>query len=84
MTVVEYAKVTSVQTSDDVCENTNQIQLIDSDDEENLPLADFTSGFANVKKSSMRGNIITTGLLILCYFTLSIGLTFYQRWLLKV
>lgn len=62
----------------------NQIQLNESDNEENSPPVNFSSVTSNNKKTSMKGSIITTGLLILCYFTLSIGLTFYQRWLLKV
>ncbi|CAO1324781.1 unnamed protein product [Diamesa hyperborea] len=34
-------------------------------------------------QSAIMSTALWTGLLILCYFILSIGLTFYQRWLLK-
>lgn len=35
------------------------------------------------RRKSFTNTIIITLILILCYFTLSIGLTFYQRWLLQ-
>lgn len=41
------------------------------------------TGGAIAKKKSFANTIIVTLILILCYFTLSIGLTFYQRLLLQ-
>ncbi|XP_055607366.1 solute carrier family 35 member C2 [Uranotaenia lowii] len=35
------------------------------------------------RKKTFANTILATLILILCYFTLSIGLTFYQRWLLQ-
>ena len=77
--------------------NPNQLQTIDSgdDDEEDiLPSVKIASSSSNVEHGQMthgaavRSTILKTtlwtSLMILCYFILSIGLTFYQRWLLKV
>lgn len=36
------------------------------------------------KRTDSAKTFIWTVLLLLCYFVLSIGLTFYQQWLLKV
>uniref|UniRef100_A0A1Q3FIA8 Putative solute carrier family 35 member c2 n=1 Tax=Culex tarsalis TaxID=7177 RepID=A0A1Q3FIA8_CULTA len=41
------------------------------------------SSGSHLKKKSFTNTIVVTLLLILCYFTLSIGLTFYQRLLLQ-
>lgn len=91
-TVVRYARVQSTITDDNSDDgNVNQLQTIDSEEEEEeiIPPPVKTSSkneSANkliYKRANHRNSIITTGLLILCYFILSIGLTFYQRWLLK-
>lgn len=42
-----------------------------------------TPGAIGVKKKSFANTVIVTLFLIMCYFTLSIGLTFYQRLLLQ-
>lgn len=99
MSSIRYARVKSTiadenENSDD---NVNQLQSIDSgdDDEEDiLPTVKIASSNiehghhqlthgAAVRNSILR-TTLWTGLMILCYFILSIGLTFYQRWLLKV
>lgn len=102
MSSIRYARVKSSvaddnENSDD---NVNQLQSIDSGDEDDeediLPTVKIASssssgvehGYQLTHGAAMRSNIMRTimwtGLLILCYFILSIGLTFYQRWLLKV
>ncbi|KAG5677280.1 hypothetical protein PVAND_007050 [Polypedilum vanderplanki] len=98
MSTIRYARVKSTITDDNSDDNVNQLQTIDSEDEDDevdvLPSVkisscdDNDSGHSIMKHStSVRNSLIKTilwtGLLILCYFILSIGLTFYQRWLLK-
>lgn len=93
MTTVRYARVKSTIADENSDDNANQLQTIDSEEEEDvLPPVKISSANANVnnaqtpysvERNSIVRTIIWTGLLILCYFILSIGLTFYQRWLLK-
>jgi solute carrier family 35, member C2 len=99
MTTVRYARVNATITDENSDDNANQLETIDSEeeDEENvLPETPVKKFFGaqhddpnvTIKHSAERRSLIRTvlwtGLLILCYFILSIGLTFYQRWLLKV
>lgn len=92
MTTVRYARVKSTITDENSDDNVNQLQTIDSEEEEEdisspvkISTRDDLENNVKIKHSYKRnGALITTGLLILCYFVLSIGLTFYQRWLLKV
>lgn len=92
MTSVRYARVKSTITDDNSDDNVNQLQTIDSEEEEedvSTPIKilskDDSSSQVKIKQSLfLNSTLITTALLILCYFVLSIGLTFYQRWLLKV
>lgn len=94
MTTVRYARVKSTITDDNSDDNVNQLQTIDSEDEEEdiLPPVKISSRNditnislkRSVERNSIGRTVLYTGLLILCYFILSIGLTFYQRWLLKV
>lgn len=92
MTTVRYARVQSAIADDNSDDNaTNQLQTIDSEEEDEHVLppvkVSLTKDSFNEmpsKRYIQRNNIVLTGLLILCYFILSIGLTFYQRWLLKV
>jgi hypothetical protein len=88
---VRYARVKSTITDDNSDDNVSQLQAIDSEEEDDtLPPVKVHShhespNHMKAKRSSLqRISIVTTALLILCYFVLSIGLTFYQRWLLKV
>lgn len=90
-TTVRYARVQSAIADDNSDENVNQLESIDSEEEEDIlpPVKVSTSNNEGgtsytSKRSVQRISILTTGLLILCYFVLSIGLTFYQGWLLKV
>ncbi|CRL03160.1 CLUMA_CG016413, isoform A [Clunio marinus] len=95
MTTVRYARVRSTITDhDNSDDNGNQLQTIDSEDEEDIlpkvkisPLNNdvnhITMKHSTQRSNSIMRTIMLTGLLILCYFILSIGLTFYQRWLLK-
>jgi solute carrier family 35, member C2 len=100
MSSIRYARVKSTINDENSDDNVNQLQTIDSgdDDEEDiLPSVKIASSSstgsvehghqithgAAVRKTLMK-TVLWTGLLILCYFILSIGLTFYQRWLLKV
>lgn len=91
---VRYARVKSSVTEEDCSDdddnaNNCQLQTIDSEEEDDLPTVKITSpnDHITIKHPSSQSAIISTalwtGLLILCYFILSIGLTFYQRWLLK-
>lgn len=90
-TVVRYARVQSTITDDNSDDNINQLQTIDSEEEEEeihpppvkIASKNESANKLIYKRVNHRNSIITTGLLILCYFILSIGLTFYQRWLLK-
>lgn len=99
MTTVRYARVKSTITDENSDDNVNQNQLetIDSEEEDEEDVLPGTpvkvsSRHADpnvtIKHSAERRSLIKTvlwlGLLILCYFILSIGLTFYQRWLLTV
>jgi hypothetical protein len=90
MTSVRYARVKSTITDDNSDDNVNQLQTIDSEEEEDIlpPVkvhSQHESPNMKAKRSSLlRFGFVTIGLLILCYFVLSIGLTFYQRWLLRV
>lgn len=91
MTTVRYARVQSAIADDNSDDNANQLQTIDSEEEDEnvLPPVKVSlskDGFneAPSKRSQTNKNIVLTLILILCYFVLSIGLTFYQRWLLKV
>jgi solute carrier family 35, member C2 len=95
MTTVRYARVKSTITDENSDDNVNQLQTIDSEDEDEedvLPGTPVKASRADpsvtIKNSAERRSLIKTvlwtGLLISCYFILSIGLTFYQRWLLKV
>jgi hypothetical protein len=97
MTTVRYARVKSTITDENSDDNVNQLETIDSeeeDEEDVLPGTPVKSSQRHadpnvmIKNSVERRSLIRTvlwiGLLILCYFILSIGLTFYQRWLLKV
>lgn len=92
MTSVRYARVKSTITDDNSDDNVNQLQTIDSEEEEEdasspikISSKNDSTNHVKIKQSLLRNStIITTALLILCYFVLSIGLTFYQRWLLKV
>lgn len=97
MSTIRYARVKStvVDDNENSDDNVNQLQTIDSGDEEEdiLPTVKITgshieSGHQMTHGTALRNTLISTvlwtGLLILCYFILSIGLTFYQRWLLKV
>lgn len=96
MTTVRYARVKSTITDENSDDNVNQLQTIDSEDEDEedvLPgtpvkISSRHDPNVTIKHSAERRSLIRTvlwtGLLILCYFILSIGLTFYQRWLLKV
>jgi hypothetical protein len=43
-----------------------------------------TSSSLSTAKSDSEKSFVWNVLLLLCFFVLSIGLTFYQRWLLKV
>lgn len=89
MTSIRYARVQSTITDDNSDENVNQLESIDSEEEEDIlpPVKISLSNNSNAnyasKRSIQRFNICATALLILCYFILSIGLTFYQRWLLQ-
>lgn len=99
MSTIRYARVKSTVVDDNKNsdDNVNQLQSIDSGDEDEediLPTVKITgsnieSGHHKMThgiavRNTLIGTILWTGLLILCYFILSIGLTFYQRWLLKV
>lgn len=97
MTTVRYARVKSTITDENSDDNVNQLQTIDSEDEDEedvLPGTPVKISSRNVdpnvtikrsaERKSLTKTVLWTGLLILCYFILSIGLTFYQRWLLKV
>lgn len=99
MSTIRYARVKStlVDDNENSDDNVNQLQSIDSgdDDEEDiLPTIKITgsnnqNGHHEMTHGAAARNtlvhiVLWTGLLILCYFILSIGLTFYQRWLLKV
>lgn len=98
MSTIRYARVKStvVDDNENSDDNVNQLQSIDSGDEEEdiLPTVKITgstieSGHHQMThgaaiRNTLIGTVLWTGLLILCYFILSIGLTFYQRWLLKV
>ena len=88
MTTVRYARVKSTVADDNSDDNVNQLQTIDSEEEDLTPVKILSRKTSinniNVKHTSPRNGLIATALLILCYFILSIGLTFYQRWLLKV
>lgn len=91
MTTVRYARVQTAIADDNSDDNANQLQTIDSEDEDENELppvkVSLTKDSFNEmpsKRYTQRNSIVLTGLLILCYFILSIGLTFYQRWLLKV
>lgn len=91
-------KSTIAEENENSDDNVNQLQTIDSgdDDEEDiLPSVKIASSSSNAEYghhqithgAAVRNTILRTtlwtGLMILCYFILSIGLTFYQRWLLK-
>lgn len=97
MTTVRYARVKSTITDENSDDNVNQLQTIDSEDEDEEDVLPGTpvkittrhsDANVTIKHSAERRSLIKTvlwtGLLISCYFILSIGLTFYQRWLLKV
>lgn len=97
MTTIRYARVKSTITDEASDDNTNQLQTIDSEDEDDevdvlsvkIASCNTDEDHPSIKHStSVRNSIIRTvlwtGLLILCHYILSIGLTFYQRWLLKV
>lgn len=97
MTTIRYARVKSTITDETSDDNTNQLQTIDSEDEDDeidvlsvkISSCNDDDGHTSLKHSTaVRNNLIKTvlwvGLLILCHYILSIGLTFYQRWLLKV
>ena len=97
MTTVRYARVKSTITDENSDENVNQLQTIDSEDEDEEDVLPGTpvkttsrdsDPNVTIKQAAERRSLIKTvlltGLLISCYFVLSIGLTFYQRWLLKV
>lgn len=90
MTTVRYARVQSSTIADDNSDdNANQLQTIDSEEEEEdetvlPPVKVSLTKELSSKRGIQRNSIVLTGILILCYFILSIGLTFYQRWLLKV
>lgn len=99
MSTIRYARVKSTITDENSDDNVNQLQTIDSEDEDEevdvLPSVKISScnddneshhtlKHSTAVRNSIIRTIMWTGLLILCYFILSIGLTFYQRWLLKV
>lgn len=94
MTTVRYARVKSTITDENSDDNVNQLETIDSEEEDEedvlpgTPVKRHADPNVTIKNSVERRSLIRTvfwiGLLILCYFILSIGLTFYQRWLLKV
>lgn len=97
MSTIRYARVKSTVAEENSDDNINQLQTIDSEDEEEIDMLpsvkissniDDESHIALKHSTAVRNSIVKTvlytGLLILCYFILSIGLTFYQRWLLKV
>lgn len=98
MTTVRYARVKSTITDENSDDNVNQLQTIDSEDEEEEDIVtpvkiSTNNGDVNhvavkhkhpATRNSILRTVLWTGLLIVCYFILSIGLTFYQRWLLKV
>ncbi|XP_070507377.1 solute carrier family 35 member C2 [Chironomus tepperi] len=96
MTTIRYARVKSTITDENSDDNTNQLQTIDSEEEDDevdvlsVKIASCANddNHASLKHStSVRNTLLKTvlwvGLLILCHYILSIGLTFYQRWLLK-
>ena len=97
MTTIRYARVKSTLTDENSDDNTNQLQTIDSEDEDDevdvlsvkIASCNNDDNHQSIKHStSIRNTLLKTvlwvGLLILCHYILSIGLTFYQRWLLKV
>jgi solute carrier family 35 protein C2 len=98
MSTIRYARVKSTITDENSDDNVNQLQTIDSEDEDEidvLPSVKISSynnddnhhhalKHSTAVRNSIVKTVLWTGLLILCYFILSIGLTFYQRWLLKV
>jgi solute carrier family 35, member C2 len=97
MSSIRYARVKSTINDENSDDNVNQLQTIDSgdDDEEDILPSVKIASVGNVEhgnqithgaaaRSTLMRTILWTGLLIVCYFILSIGLTFYQRWLLKV
>lgn len=95
MTTIRYARVKSTITDENSDDNTNQLQTIDSEDEDDevdvlsVKIASNDDNHASLKHSTaVRNTLLKTvlwvGFLILCHYILSIGLTFYQRWLLKV
>lgn len=97
MTTIRYARVKSTITDENSDDNTNQLQTIDSEEEDDevdvlsvkIASCNNDDNHASLKHStSVRNTLLKTvlwvGLLICCHYILSIGLTFYQRWLLKV
>lgn len=97
MTTIRYARVKSTITDENSDDNTNQLQTIDSEDEDDevdvlsvkIASSNNDDNHASLKHSTaVRNTLLKTvlwvGFLILCHYILSIGLTFYQRWLLKV
>lgn len=83
MTNIKYAKVKSKSEDEDNQKTT----YLDSEEEISLvPPVDKDGDIfkEHIPKHSMKHSIFVTILLILCYFILSIGVTFYQRVLLEV
>lgn len=86
-----YARVHSTTLDENNDECVNQLQTIDSEDEEEeeeeITIKSRPGNERKLNSPLERFSILRTvfliGLLILCYFILSIGLTFYQSWLLK-
>lgn len=90
--MIRYARVQSTILDESNDEYVNQLQTIDSEDEEEEEGEDLTvktyrgnerTLISTSQRAGLMRTVFLTGLLILCYFILSIGLTFYQRWLLK-
>lgn len=86
MTVIKYERVKQTVDHDPQSEGIeleNETQVRSTKAQYVVTRGGPPTGSSENKKKSFAGTIVFTLLLILCYFTLSIGLTFYQRKLLQ-
>lgn len=88
MSTIRYAKVKAVINEDPISDEENLSLNNESDGEISLTkcneLEELHTEIHMPNKSKMiHRNLLWGSLLMICYFVLSIGLTFYQRYLLK-
>lgn len=79
-------RYTKISTADNEYGHTEKDEITKEDRDFNSGGIEFndTLSSPSTVKSDNEKSIVWNVLLLLCFFVLSIGLTFYQRWLLKV